>query len=70
MALALRTLRVTYADAARTLQRDAPDQVPKVQRRALHMLDDVAVGVRPVADPDLVREIEETRRMILGGAAQ
>ena len=66
MALAIRTLRVTYADAARTLKSVAPDQVPKVRRHALSMLEHVARAVPSEADPELMRQIDETRRVILG----
>jgi hypothetical protein len=66
LALAIRTLRVTYADAARTLERESPGQIGNARRHALRMLASVAVEVQPEQDPELVKLLEEARREILG----
>jgi hypothetical protein len=70
LALAIRTLRVTYADAARTLEREAPDQIVEARRHALQMLASVAVAIRPEQDPELLELLEEARREILGPGAK
>lgn len=66
LALAIRTLRVTYADAARTLEREAPDQIGDARRHALRMLARVGVAIQPERDPELVALLEEARREIEG----
>jgi hypothetical protein len=66
LALAIRTLRVTYADAARTLEREAPDQIVDARRHTLRMLASVAVAIQPERDPELQELLEEARREILG----
>jgi len=70
LALAIRTLRVTYADAARTLEQEDPDQIADARRHALRMLASVAVAIQPERDPELLELLAEARREILGLGAK
>jgi hypothetical protein len=68
-ALAIRTVRVSYFAASRTLARVDPRQADAARRRALELLDDVAASADFDGSAELAALLDETRREISGSEA-
>jgi hypothetical protein len=61
LALEIRSVRVTYRAALRHREIRRGAQLLDAQRRALEMLDSIAVRIDPERDEDLIRLIDEAR---------
>jgi hypothetical protein len=67
LALEIRSVRVTFRAALRHREVRGGAQLLDAQRRALHMLDAIAIRIDPERDEDLARLLEEARTEVRNG---